>query len=275
MVGRLTIVAALAALVLVFVLLSVRDRGNHSSGGGDEFSHGRHPNYCSYVLDDGIRMRIQPPHEIHLTPDQSNELKVVFLQVRAAYDRGDSEAMQKWMGALPGCVTNMPVAMFHSLAKPVRDILTSDFLNPRSLHDFGNVKAFERYARMSVELAVFWGDIYLTRECYDSPVSFLDGSVLRQLQCYKRKFHSDGRADLESSADAAIESWYGHIESENGFLRRYMWYQVELYRLGFKRGEMTMREVSDAVKGHARRVVGLGYTPKWLSEFDDLSETMK
>ena len=275
MVRKLTIIAALAALGLTFVLLSVRDKGTRSSRGSDEFSHRGRPNCLSHVLDDGMRMRIQPPLVVQVTPDQSNELKVVFLQVRAAYDRGDSEAMRKWMEVLPGCVTNMPVAMFHSLVRPVRDILTNDFLNPRNLHDFGNVKEFELYARMSVELAVFWGGIYLKRDCYDSPVSFLDGSVLRQLQYYKRKFHSDGKTDLESSADEAIEAWHGHIESENGFLRRYMWYQVELYRIGFKRGEMTMREVSDAVKGHARRVVGLGYTPKWLSEFDDLSEALK
>ena len=38
---------------------------------------------------------------------------------------------------------------------------------------------------------------------------------------------------------------------------------------------MTAEQLSKEVKEYAKGIIHLGYTPKWLSEFDDLSEAVK
>ena len=210
-----------------------------------------------------------------VTPAISNEIAVVYRQIVEAYNSGDLEKMLLSMRALPDAATNMPDRLFGKLSLPVHDILMGDFLNPNSTREFKTVQDFELYAQLNVELSKFWGNVFLKREYYDGPVAFLDRSILRKLVMYKDKFHSENLVDYEKCVDGFIDRWHEQIELPNGFLRQFMWFEVDLQWRRYNEGLMTAEQLSKEVKEYAKGIIHLGYTPKWLSEFDDLSEAVK
>ena len=54
-----------------------------------------------------------------------------------------------------------------------------------------------------------------------------------------------------------------------------MWFEVDLQWDSYNVGVRTVEQLSSFVKEYAKGLINLGYTPKWLSEFDDLSEAVK
>lgn len=146
---------------------------------------------------------------------------------------------------------------------------------PKDLKEFATSRDFTQYCRINIEFALFLGNVFLMREDYESPMSQLDFRVLRVLLRYKDDFHAKGRTDLEQTVDGFISEWESQIESENGFTRQYMWYQVDLQWACYNNGDWTLDQLSDWTKRYAKGLIRLGYTPKWLSEFDDLSEAVK
>lgn len=219
--------------------------------------------------------RFSPPVRVPLTLEQSNEVASVYGRISFSYERGELAEMLKWINAMPDVVTNMPDRVFAILSQPVSSALLNGFLNPDHMMDFASVKDFDEYVRRGMKLTIFWGNTFLRRGDYEGPVAFIDTSVLRQLLSYKRKFHSEGLSDLEENADIHIDEWCRQIECEMGFTRQFMWYQVDLQWRNYKEGMWTVDQLSEWSKRYAKGLVQLGYTPKWLSEFDDLSEAVK
>ena len=80
---------------------------------------------------------------------------------------------------------------------------------------------------------------------------------------------------MEKTSDVLINEWKEQIEDINGFTRQFMWYQVDLQWRNYHEGTWTLAQLSDWTKRYANGLIRLGYTPKWLSEFDDLSEAVK
>ena len=228
-----------------------------------------------------VAYRVLPPVRVPLTQAQSNELAGAFGRMAEAYRRGDRDAMLTCAHRLPDVVTNIPDRAFAQLVSPLARPLLYEFAHtdgrmPHELKDFEGVKDFESYVRINLDLAMFLGNMYLKRGRYDNcPLPILDAAVLEQLLLYKHKFRVAERFDMEKVADEYIKEWHGQIESENGFTRQYMWFQVDLQWSTYNKGGMTVEQLSDFVKRYARGLVRLGYTPKWLSEYDDLSEAVK
>ena len=227
-----------------------------------------------------VAYRFLPPARTPITTAQSNEIAVVFTRMAEAYRHGDRDALLACMNELPDVATNIQDCVFAKLAAPVTDTLELDFLGldgriPHGLKDFDSIQEFESYVRINLDVALFIGNIYLKRTQYDGPVAYLDSAVLKQLLLYKEKFHAGGQADLEKIADKVVDEWHEQIESENGFTRQYMWFQVDLQWATYNEGVRTVEQLSNFVKPYATGLIRLGYTPKWLSEFDDLSEAVK
>ena len=219
--------------------------------------------------------RVRTPKRIPATPEQVNAVESVFEGIIAAYEKNDVDGMKAQMAQLPDAVTNMTQ---ESVVNPIFGAvraLDKRFLFLDGLNEFSEVKDFEGYCRASIDLAVFLGNLFLKREDYDSPVAQFDFRVLKQLQRYKARFREQARADLAQSADRFIGEWERQIESEDGFTRQYMWYQVDLQWPSYHDGSWSLDRLSAWAKQFADDLVNLGYTPKWLSEFNDLSEAVK
>lgn len=220
-------------------------------------------------------LRFKRPVRVPMTPVQSNAVAMAFKDIATAYVNGDSMSMKKHMESMPDVVTNITDELFLALSKPVRGILKDGILNLRHPRDFSSVVEFDSYVRNSIDLAVFWADSYVRRGDFGGPVVYLDTSVLSQLLYYKEKFHNEGQIELEKCADGYIHQWKNQIDSENGFTRQYMLFQVDLQWSTYKVGVRSLEQLSEFVKENAKGLIRLGHTPKWLSEFDDLSEAVK
>lgn len=228
-----------------------------------------------------VAYRFLPPVRTPITEAQSNELAAVFARMAEAYAHGERVAMLACTNELPDVITNIPDRVFAQLVSPLARQLLYEFAYtdgrvPHEMKDFDDAKAFESYVRINLDVALFIGNMYLKRERYDScPLGILDAAILEQLLLYKEKFHAAERSDLEKVADGFIAEWHEQIESENGFTRQVMWFQVDLQWEHYNSGAWSLEKLSEWAKKYAKHLIRLGYTPKWLSEFDDLSEAVK
>ena len=141
--------------------------------------------------------------------------------------------------------------------------------------EFADVESLDVYLRSNIELTVFFGDIALKREDFGTTVDICDALVLKQLLNYKNRYREDGEERFEACIDKFIEEWYQQIESENGFTRQSMRFQVDLQWPLYCDGSLSLEQLTKRIKECANPLINLGYTPKWLSEFDDLSEAVK
>ena len=219
--------------------------------------------------------RVKPPARIPVTPDQSNDVAKAFAKIASGYLNGDVAEMNSGVASLPAVVTNMPDKLFATLARPVADGLKKSFLDLGYPMEFSSAEDLESYVDCSMNLAIIWGNLYLRRDVYDGPVEILDVAVLRRLLFYRDCFRQGGQREFEAVMDGFISKWHDQIESENGFTHQRMWFQVDLQWVHCSVGEWTPADLSAYVKSFAAPLVNLGYTPKWLSEFDDLSEAVK
>lgn len=227
-----------------------------------------------------VAYRYIAPVRKAVTPSESNDVATAFVHIAEAYRRGERDVMLECIGGMPDVVTNMTDSMYRELVKPVYCPLVYEFLatrrwNPQGLKDFVSADDFTAYERINLDLTLFFGDLSLKREDYEGPLAFIDAAVLDQLLLYKKKFHDEGLLDFEMAADGFIDEWSRQIEAENGFTRQIMWFQVDLNYALYNEGLLTADAISARAKQFARGLLSLGYTPKWLSEFDDLTEALK
>ena len=183
--------------------------------------------------------------------------------------------MKTAMKNVPGIVTNMQGKVFIQLSRPLRVALREQFLERKSPMDFSDVGKLSAYLRSNFDLTLFLGNIALEREDFETMVELYDALVLSRLLDYKKNYSEQGASELEKCVDGFVEEWHRQIESENGFTRQCMWFQVDLQWPNYNEGRWSVVQLSQFVKRFAGKLVSLGYTPKWLLEFDDLSEAVK
>ena len=199
----------------------------------------------------------------------------VFARILESYENQDIEGMNTAMECVPDIVSNMQKKVFGQLSRPLRVALREQFLERKSPMDFSGVDKLSAYLRANFDLTLFLGNIALEREDFETMVELYDALVLSQLLNYKKNYSAQGSDELEKCVDGFIEEWHRQIESENGFTRQCMWFQVDLQWPNYNEGRWSAAQLSQFVKKFAGKLVSLGYTPKWLSEFDDLSEAVK
>ena len=234
-------------------------------------------NACVYYsCPDGDRVvRCHPPLRTAITVAESNEVAKVFESLLAAYTNGQLATVRMSLDMVPGVVTNMPDQDFAVAVYPLVSALKNGFMFAEKLQRFDGLSDFEEYARINLDLIRFLGDAYVRRGGECGLLYVYDSQTLGQFMRYRDMFHERGLVECEHAAERYIAEWKDQIESEYGFTRRYMWFQVDLQWPLYNEGRMTLDELSRHVKSYAAGLIRLGYTPKWLSEFDDLSEAVK
>ncbi|MBO7688754.1 MAG: hypothetical protein J6V72_20410, partial [Kiritimatiellae bacterium] len=117
--------------------------------------------------------------------------------------------------------------------------------------------------------ALFMGECYCRRNDYcDSLLEWIEIETFRTLKALVERFRKDRRRDFEAIAQQFLDMWVAHIESSQGFVRRYAHYILEndlsLIEVG-RRG--TREEIITRARKSADALIRRGYTPKWLEEF--------
>jgi hypothetical protein len=210
--------------------------------------------------------RIKTPKRIEATPEQSNVVARVFAQILESYENNDVEGMKASMRDIPCIVTNMKDKVFAELKAPVCAALQDRFIGWQAPLEFADVDSLDVYLESSIELTIFLGNIALKRMDFGAMVDIYDWLVLRRLLQYKNKYHDQGDERFEACVDKFIEEWHRQIESENGFTRQSMWFQVDLQWPLYYEGTWTLEKLTSRVKECADPLIKLGYTPSEEAE---------
>ena len=230
---------------------------------------------CYSCPDVDRTVRYHPPLRKPISIAESNEVAKVFASLLAAYTNGQCVALKTSLDMVPDVVTNMPDQDFAVAVHPLRSALKDSFMFAEKLREFDSLPDFDEYMRINLYLIRFLGDAYVRRGGECGLLYVYDSQTLGQLMRYRDMFHERGLLECEHAAEMYIAEWKDQIESENGFTRRYMWFQVDLQWPLYSERRMTLDGLSRYVKSYAAGLIRLGYTPKWLSEFDDLSKAVK
>lgn len=219
--------------------------------------------------------RIQIPKRTAITQTQSNCLARSFANILNSYREYDLSGMKDSIREVPDIVTNIHEGILLECSASLCAELRNRFLFRKTLFDFADADHLCAYLRLNMELVRFLGNIAVKRQDFDGMVDVYDALVLEQLLRYKHRYKELHAGNLEMCVDGLVDEWLLQIESENGFTRQSMWFQVDMQWPLYYEGTWTLAQLTTWVKSRANRLVRLGYTPKWLSEFDDLSEAVK
>lgn len=135
--------------------------------------------------------------------------------------------------------------------------------------DFASVEEFGSYGKVFMELVRTLGDSYAARGSYGFPKQ-IEAMFLRLLLEYKKKFEVENRRGLVTHVDALITEWLQHVESPQGYSRRYMHWQFAAIVDDYLSSGRTRLDAAKTARLVA--VVELAtfcnYTPGWADELE-------
>ena len=197
-------------------------------------------------------------------PDEKcQEIKSLFDRMAVAYEKGLTNELGELVAKMPECALTVPNSIFYELCGNYVQCVRDRFLfwnGPFDFNDLEDLKSFMDCNLLSIEIL---GDLDLRRRDY-SLASWLDAQVVRQLVRFKAQFEEAKRHEMAAHVDQRLKAWCEKIDSPDGYLHRYMIYQVSLQLLA----ELDWRweELLGSIHHKADGLVSAGYRPKWLDE---------
>jgi hypothetical protein len=202
-----------------------------------------------------------------VSDEKKREIADLFKKIAYAYDNEQIDLMREYISIMSTDYCALPFEDRNQVDAPFefkKRILWSD-----KLRTFSDVEAFERFARINIEAALFEGEMgTLLRRDFGA---YVEGTVLVRLIQYKKKFANEGLTELEASAEKFISYWTSFIESDNGFTKRFVNLivdQNELVRFIKPEESQTREEALRSARSFAQGIVRCGYKPKWLKDFE-------
>ena len=196
-------------------------------------------------------------------------LKSVFRDIEIAYKNYQVDAMTNAMANVSNRIDHVQGQLFIDLRWGIMSFFANYFVHDALRQQFDTVADFERFVTAHTKTALFLGDCYCRRnDYYDWDLKWIEAETFRVLKTFVDKFHKEGKSDYEEIARNFMGMWITHIESSQGFIRRFAHCQYEhcLALIGIGRGWTRERAISVA-RGSAEILIRYGYTPKWLDEF--------
>ena len=196
-------------------------------------------------------------------------LKSLFRDIENAYKNYQLEAMEKAMANVSNRIDHIQGQLFMDLHWGMMSFFANYFIHGALHRRFDSSIEFETFLATHTRAALFMGECYCRRNDYcDSLLEWIEIETFRILKALVEKFRKDGRRDFEATAQKFLDMWVVHIESSQGFVRRYAHYLLEndlsLIEVG-RRG--TREEIVNRARKSADALIRRGYTPKWLDEF--------
>lgn len=201
------------------------------------------------------------------TTAESNELVAAFAGIDEAYASGQVELVRQRASQIPNCVTNIADHLFLAMTHSYESRFSREFLDDGQVADYSDVKKLSRYLQLNIEVARLMGCLRVRRKGYSGCLRILDSRVLERLYCYRDKYIQEGRLDMQCCVMQHVNEWIDQIESEDGFTRRYMLFQLSLQYPRVVKGDWSYEYLLTTMRQEAGSLLKLGYTPKWLKEF--------
>ncbi len=196
-------------------------------------------------------------------------LKSLFREIENAYKNYQPAAMARAMANVSNRIDHVQGQLFIDLHWGMMSFFADNFIHGAVRRQSATSIDFETFLATHTRAALFMGECYCRRNDYsDSLLEWIEIETFRTLKALVEKFRKDGRRDFEAIAQKFLDMWVAHIESRQGFVRRYAHYLLEndlsLIEVG-RRG--TREEIINRARKSADALIRRGYTPKWLDEF--------
>ena len=196
-------------------------------------------------------------------------LKTVFQNIENAYTNYQIAAISDAMANVSNRIDRVQNQLFRDLHSGLFHFFMEYFIHGTRRRKFDTSADFERFLVVHMKMAIFLGECYCRRSDYfDAIPMLIEANAFNVLKTCIDRFHKEGRREFEEIAQKSLDMWITHIESEQGFTRRYAhWiYDDTVSLIGIGRGRTRERAISGA-RGSAELLIRYGYTPKWLDEF--------
>lgn len=191
----------------------------------------------------------------------------VYDDIVMAYTNQDLQAMRDAISMLPNATCQRKWQAVGGAERHFLSILNESFLRLKVLLDFETVEEFERYAGIGVEAARFYGESNIRRKSCEIPIA-VEYWTLDVLKKYSKKFHEQGRNDLESAADRYLRYWIARIEGPDGLTRQCAWHALKYNTIyiGALKPERALTEEQGILLARQTAIglVRCGYRPKWV-----------
>ena len=207
--------------------------------------------------------------------DEVMRLKSTWQSIADDIEACDAESAGKRAILVAERMRSIPGGQFYDITSSCFCMLKNNFMGGILSRQFANPEAFKAYAMSNISGMNILGNAELEACLIPPHCAYLEADALTLFRKCGRKFRDEGRDDFAAVADELTKLMIDQIESENGLTRRYMRADLKLQRVLVDRGFSTREKVLRGVRADAYPLKVAGYFPKWLSEFDDLSEAEK
>lgn len=206
---------------------------------------------------------------INVSENEKKALCEIFRNIENAYSNNNAELMARALACVSNQVDNLQDELYFKLTNGLDGILYRRFLGGGQLHQFSSPAEFEHFARLHTRMALFLGENHFRRNLYNGKVQWIEYRTLEVLKQYLRFFRDGGKNDFAIAAQRLLGEWTEHIESNEGFIRRCAYYDVDETRPLIQQGKLTPEQVRFGEFMTVCHLIKCGYTPKWLDEFYD------
>ena len=205
---------------------------------------------------------------VEISEAERQALRAIYRDIQVAYTNNQVEAMKQAMACVSNRVDYIHDSLYRELAGGIEDLFWVRFLAANRQKDFDSPVEFARFLDLHTRMAFFLGDCHCRRNNYgQAPIQWIEYSTFEGLKRYVDSFRNEERDDLRDVAQKYLDKWIAHIESPNGFIRRYAHWNLEMSWPGIELGKITPEQARQSSLGCATPLIRLGYTPKWLEEF--------
>ena len=257
------VVAAVVVLCSIMFLMVKIGRRDRSTNFGQIMQRPNRDRSLRMAESKGWLMRNVDPHRCTVPDDKCQEIRAVFDKMAVAYEGGLTNVVRSLFAEMPGCVSNVSNFTYPELLGNFYRQVCKRFLVLEEPLEFDGVETFMTYLDSSLLATEILGDLDLLRQHY-LLTPRLDAQVVRQLKRYKTKFESEQKPEMALCADQRLRAWCEKIDSPEGYIHRYLIFQVSLQLVG--EVDWIWEELLGSIRHEADALVSAGYKPKWLDE---------
>ena len=205
---------------------------------------------------------------IDIDTAEKASLKATFRDIENAYTNYQVEVMEKAMANVSNRVDHVQDQLFSDLHCGMKHFLADYFIHRRGrCRQFGTPTDFKRYLAAHTQAVLFIGECYCRRnEYYNGELPWMESGTFGALKEYVDQYRNEGKKDFEAIAQKYLDNWIAHIESDQGFIRRYAHCQMDMSWPAIELGKITREDARRGALTGANTLIKLGYTPKWLDE---------
>ena len=210
-----------------------------------------------------------------ITHAESNEVERAIADVVKAYANGQESVMQERIAMIPKFLPVVENVSYSNLMSPIWG-LADEFWRGDSSMTFNSVNELDSYLCLNSALMRFVGDLDSKRHPLSGYSMVVETETMIRLHEFRARFENVGQNDFVKCVNKYINDWIEHVESEDGYIRRYAWFQVSLQYDHIKDRSWTYGQLFRWARFHASGIIRkCNYRPKWLDEDFPLPEGTK